>query len=102
MDEPAKKEEEKSGGGGFDCEDMMFVLKRKHQNWMDRATVMPTLRWGVLFIILALFFVRMYIQQGYAVVAYLLGLTYVNHIFLFLSPAEDPEDQELGEFHLPV
>ena len=41
----------------------------------------------------------MYFQQGYAVIAYLLGLFYLNNIMLFLSPAEDPEDLEyLGGF----
>jgi hypothetical protein len=34
----------------------------------------------------------MYIKQGYAVIAYLLGLYYVNLIMLYLAPAEDPED----------
>ena len=36
----------------------------------------------------------MYFQQGYAVIAYLLGLFYLNNIMLFLSPAEDPEELE--------
>lgn len=59
---------------------------------MDKLTVMPTIRWGALGLVLVLFLLRVYIAQGYAVVAYLLGLSYINHIFLFLSPAEDPED----------
>ena len=48
----------------------------------------------------------MYIQQGYAVIAYLLGLFYLNNVMLFLAPAEDPEDMEFNttdsEFCLPV
>jgi len=59
---------------------------------MDKLTVMPTIRWGALGLVLVLFLLRVYIAQGYAVVAYLLGLSYINHLFLFLSPAEDPED----------
>ena len=59
---------------------------------MDKLTVMPTIRWGALGLVLILFLLRVYIAQGYAVVAYLLGLSYINHLFLFLSPAEDPED----------
>jgi hypothetical protein len=59
---------------------------------MDKITVMPTIRWGALGLVLVLFLLRVYIAQGYAVVAYLLGLSYINHLFLFLSPAEDPED----------
>ena len=47
---------------------------------------------------------RMYIQQGYAVIAYLLGLFYLNNIMLFLAPAEDPEELEFksGDFVLPT
>ncbi len=36
----------------------------------------------------------MYIKQGYAVIAYLLGLFYLNHIMLYLSPLEDPDDHD--------
>ena len=59
---------------------------------MDKLTVMPTIRWGALGLVLFLFLLRVYIAQGYAVVAYLLGLFYLKFLFLFLSPAEDPED----------
>ncbi len=45
----------------------------------------------------------MYLKQGYAVLAYLLGLFYLNSLMLYLSPAEDLEDQNLpGDFTLPV
>ena len=43
--------------------------------------------------------------QGYAVVTYLLGLFYLNKVFLFLTPAEDPEEIEMfteEEYVLPV
>lgn len=61
---------------------------------MDKVTPKVECRWAVLTVTLLLFLLRMYIKQGYAVVAYLLGLTYINHVFLFLSPAEDPEELE--------
>ena len=41
---------------------------------------------------LVFFLFRMYVQRGYAVIAYLLGLFYLNNIMLFLAPAEDPEE----------
>lgn len=73
---------------------MYFLAKRKHQMIMDKVTPLGQCRWTVLAVTLLLFLVRMYLKQGYAVVAYLLGLTYINHVFLFLSPAEDPEEAE--------
>ena len=49
----------------------------------------------------------MYLQKGFAVLAYLLGLFYLNNIMLYLAPAEDPEEMEFnaqkdGEFILPT
>jgi hypothetical protein len=45
-----------------------------------------------LALLIVFFLFRMYIKQGYAVIAYLLGLYYINLIMLYLAPAEDPED----------
>ena len=44
------------------------------------------------FFMLVFFLFRMYVKRGYAVLAYLLGLFYLNNIMLFLAPAEDPEE----------
>ena len=45
----------------------------------------------------------MYLKQGYAVLAYLLGLFYLNSFMLYLAPAEDPEEiVEDIDFSLPV
>ena len=37
-------------------------------------------------------------------IAYLLGLFYLNNVMLFLAPAEDPEELEFkgGDFVLPT
>ena len=45
---------------------------------------------------LVFFLFRMYVQRGYAVIAYLLGLFYLNNIMLYLAPAEDPEELEFN------
>ena len=91
---------------GVDIEDQMFVAKRRIQQTLDKLAFYPQRRWAALVVMLSFFFLRMYIQQGYAVIAYLLGLFYLNNIMLFLAPAEDPEDMEFNtndsEFCLPV
>lgn len=92
----------------MDLEDLRFVVKRKLQVYQDRITIYPARRWSALACLLTFFFYRMYAKQGYAVIAYLLGLYYVNLIMLYLAPAEDPEDVELklpfsqNEFALPT
>lgn len=76
--------------------------------YYDRITIYPARRWAALAFVLAFFFLRMYLKQGYAVIAYLLGLYYVNLIMLYLAPAEDPEEAEFklpfsqSEFALPT
>jgi len=36
------------------------------------------------------------------VIAYLLGLFFLNNLMLYLAPAEDPEDLEYNDFELPT
>ncbi len=60
---------------------------------MDRLTLNVKERWLALLTTLLFFLFRVY-QTGdlYAVIAYLLGLFYLNQIMLYLSPLVDPED----------
>ena len=87
-------------------EDAMFVAKRKMQIFLDKISFYPGRRWLCFALALAFFLTRMYVQQGYAVLAYLLGLFYLNNIMLYLAPAEDPDELEMGamkgEFVLPT
>ena len=66
-------------------------INRKVQMTLDRFTLYPIRRWASLLMLIALFIYRMYLKQGYAFLAYLLGLYYVNFVMLYLAPAEDPE-----------
>lgn len=50
-------------------------------------------RWAATTFALFVFVLRVYIKQGYAVVAYLLGLFYLNNIMLYLAPIEDPAEE---------
>jgi hypothetical protein len=45
---------------------------------------------------LLLFFLRVYIVQGYFIVAYGLGIFLLNNFIAFLSPLEDPSDSSSG------
>ena len=88
-------------------EDAMFVAKRKIQIFMDKISFYPGRRWACFSITLVFFLTRMYVQKGYAVLAYLLGLFFLNNIMLYLAPAEDPDELEMGgqkdgEFVLPT
>ena len=84
----------------FDFEDAQFVAKRKIQVWLDKITPMRFERWIAFTIALGVFVVRIYLRQGYAVLAYLLGLFFLNNIMLFLAPNTDLEEEMSGA--LPV
>ena len=87
----------------FDLEDTLFLYKRKYRVFIDRIAPMRTERWAAFCVPLFVFLFRMYIKQGYAVLAYLLGLFYLNSLMLYLAPAEDPEEENVDiDFSLPV
>ena len=89
----------------FDLEDTLFLYKRKYRILIDQIAPLKMERWAALCLPLATFLLRMYLKQGYAVLAYLLGLFYLNSIMLYLAPAEDPEEVNSSEdvdFSLPV
>ena len=86
MDPSSLGEEEKSGliVGGVDLEDVHFVMKRKLQIFSDNISFYPGRRWAAFGIMLSIFLMRMYIKQGYAALAYTLGLYYLNRTMLYL------------------
>jgi Rer1 family len=43
-------------------------------------------------VLLVLFFLRVYLLQGYFIVAYGLGIFLLNNFIAFLSPLEDPQE----------
>eukprot|EP00934_Nitzschia_sp_Nitz4_P005529 Nitzschia sp. Nitz4//scaffold75_size92586//22538//23223//NITZ4_004845-RA/size92586-augustus-gene-0.87-mRNA-1//-1//CDS//3329557675//5519//frame0 len=63
------------------------------QYWLDKSTVYVVPRWCAFAALLALFFLRVYLVQGYFIIAYGLGIFLLNHFIAFLSPLEDPSDQ---------
>ena len=73
----AQKESTAPSSQSFDLEDAWFVTLRKAQIFKDKITFYPGRRWIAFAFVLSFFLVRMYMQWGYAMLAYLLGLTYL-------------------------
>ena len=67
-------------------------VRRAIQYWLDKSTIHIVPRWSAFGTILALFFLRIYLIQGYFIVAYGLGIFLLNNFIAFLSPLEDPTD----------
>lgn len=68
------------------------TVKRAVQYWLDKSTIHPLQRWLAFVLVLALFFLRIYLVQGYFIVAYGLGIFLLNNFIAFLSPLEDQND----------
>lgn len=61
------------------------------QYWLDKSTIHIGPRWIGFTVLLALFFLRVYLIQGYFIVAYGLGIFLLNNFIAFLSPLDDPQ-----------
>ena len=71
---------------------LRLSVKRAAQYWLDKSTIHPIPRWSVFAGLLFIFFLRIYLVQGYFIVAYGLGIFLLNNFIAFLSPLEDPRD----------
>lgn len=67
-------------------------VRRAIQYWLDKSTIHIVPRWTAFTTILALFFLRIYLIQGFFIVAYGLGIFLLNNFIAFLSPLDDPTD----------
>jgi hypothetical protein len=85
-----------------DLEELQFIAKRRFQVLLDKMNPKRKERWAAFTVVLAIFLIRVYVQQGYAVIAYLLGLFYLNILMLYLAPAEDFEDMAYNDYELPT
>lgn len=79
-------------GAGFSVAQSGPNAQKLIQHWLDRSTIHPGPRWGSFLFLLFLFSMRVYLVQGYFIVAYGLGIFLLNNFIAFLSPLEDPND----------
>lgn len=78
------------------CFFLFQKVKRAAQYWLDKSTIHTVPRWAFFVFVLFLFFLRVYLVQGYFIVAYGLGIFLLNNFIAFLSPLEDPSDSGDG------
>ena len=75
---------------------VFFTVSRAVQYWLDKSTIHIVPRWATFTVIFLLFFLRIYLVQGYFIVAYGLGIFLLNNFIAFLSPLEDPSANDDG------
>ncbi|EEH18610.2 hypothetical protein PABG_07670 [Paracoccidioides brasiliensis Pb03] len=75
-------------------------LTRRYQAYLDAVTPYAAYRWIGTGVLLAIFFLRIIMAQGWYIVAYTLGIYLLNLFLAFLQPKFDPsltQDEGLEE-----
>jgi hypothetical protein len=84
------------------------MIPSYHQSLMDKVTPFTLYRWIGTVILLIIYFLRVFIARGWAIVTYTLGIYALNLFLGFLAPKVDPaldttiESDDEGTPALPV
>ncbi|PSR94455.1 retrieval of early ER protein Rer1 [Coniella lustricola] len=70
-------------------------LQRRYQALLDQSTPYVAYRWVGTGVALLLFFARIFVAQGWYIVAYALGIYLLNLFLAFLQPKFDPSNEAL-------
>ncbi|KAI1330434.1 retrieval of early ER protein Rer1 [Xylariaceae sp. FL0255] len=70
-------------------------ISRQYQAVLDRSTPYVLYRWVGTGVGLCLFFLRVFVAQGWYIVAYALGIYLLNLFLAFLTPKFDPSNEML-------
>lgn len=62
-----------------------------YQSTLDRWTPHTRMRWVGAAVLVLLFLLRIFINQGWYIVCYALGIYHLNLFIAFLTPKIDPE-----------
>ena len=69
----------------------------------DKIIIYKAERWGVVALLAVLYFIRMFRTKGYYALTYCIGIHFLNSFIGFISPLDDPEEEQLnnGDSYLP-
>ncbi|KAK0766838.1 retrieval of early ER protein Rer1 [Trichoderma afarasin] len=70
-------------------------IQRQYQAILDQSTPYVMYRWIGTAVALLLFFLRIFVAQGWYIVAYALGIYLLNLFLAFLQPKFDPSSDAL-------
>jgi hypothetical protein len=71
-------------------------ITRVYQLYLDRTVMYPVARWSSFFVAVLIYFIRVYLLNGFFIVTYGLGIYLLNLFIGFLSPAVDPDEFDGG------
>lgn len=75
-----------------------FIFFQIYQGLLDKWTPYTRVRWVAAGVLLLLFFLRIFLCQGWYIVCYALEIYHLNLFIAFLTPKIDPEFDLYGEW----
>lgn len=72
-----------------------------YQQISDKMLYYKKERWTLAAVVFFMYFLRIILVGGYYALTYCIGIHLLNSFLGFISPLEDPEDNEEGESYLP-
>lgn len=72
-------------------------FQRRYQALLDQSTPFVLYRWVSTAVLLVVFFARIFVAQGWYIVAYALGIYLLNLFLAFLQPKFDPSSDALDQ-----
>ena len=69
----------------------------------DKMIAYKAIRWIIVGILFIIYFIRIFYIKGYYALTYCIGIHFLNSFIGFISPLDDPEEEDLeeGDSHLP-
>ena len=78
-------------------------LELYYNSIKDKIIIYKAERWGIVALLAVLYFIRMFRTKGYYALTYCIGIHFLNSFIGFISPLDDPEEDQLnnGDSYLP-
>ncbi|KAJ0260423.1 Protein RER1C [Hirschfeldia incana] len=80
---------------------LIHAVEQRQQHLLDKTVPHVLYRWIACLVVVLIYFVRVYLVEGFYIITYAIGIYLLNLIIAFLSPQEDPE-ASLGGGTLPT
>lgn len=70
---------------------LIHAVSQRQQHLLDKTVPHVLYRWIACLCVVLIYFVRVYLVEGFYIITYAIGIYLLNLIIAFLSPQEDPE-----------
>lgn len=75
---------------------LIHAVEQRQQHLLDKTVPHVLYRWIGCLVVVLIYFVRVYLVEGFYIITYAIGIYLLNLIIAFLSPQEDPEASLAG------